>query len=225
VSPTYSLKIVPLWDASREPTFQASGAKCCRFPPKWKTLCGAEIDQDLGRGATVAVWNAAHPLFRSIDAESVAWCKETFKSSLDPLPHKAALLTVTGRCAGWIMKCLNRAAADLWDGLKERDASFLPEVLGRLLRRGSSSSRPSNLILCQWVGSGSRLRVLSPDGWKVYGADLKEDQDQIEHYLPDPGPNWRLEIDITEKADPYRPWAARRIVWSPKNPKPRWWYP
>jgi hypothetical protein len=227
VNPTYWLTMAPLWGSSRAQVVPLHGAKSCRLPPNWRRLCGVLFGRGSALGARVAAWNVAHPLLRSIDLDGLAWCEQTFRSSLDPLPHKAGLLAATGRCAAWIMRCLDIGAADLWDGLRERDPSLLPEVLGRVLRGGPKTAHSPELVLLHWYEDtlDSLLRVLSPEGWRVYRVREEKDEPQIEHYLPDPGPDWRLEINITEKVDPNRPPVARRRSPSPEIPKRHWWFP
>ena len=227
VSPTYWLKVVPLWDALRPHEVSAQSANSCRFPPGWRRVCGVLFDEDSALGFRMAVWNLSHPLFRSVDSEGLRWCDETFGSPPDPLPHKTALLSQNGRCAGWVMKCFDTAADGLWNGLKERDPSFLTEIFSRIFGHTSEKVGSSKPELIQWVEQSpySFLRVVSPDGWTVYSTKHKNDLAKIEHYLPDPGPNWRLEVKVTEKDDSRGASQARGALSSVKIPKVHWWNP
>jgi hypothetical protein len=222
VCPTYSPKLVPLWDKLKSSS--AHELKSCQFPPRWRNLCGVQfVDRDY-LGAPTSMWNRAHPLCRATDSSALKWCANTFKSSLDPLPHKMSLLGDQGRCAGWVITCLSKAAADLWDGIKERDPSFLPELWSQLFRQGSRPIARPRFVLLHWFqGTNPRLRVLSPEGWRVLKADKSQDRPEIESFLPDPGPDWRLELDIKWKDASMGRW--RRVLSPGMGLKAHWWYP
>ena len=224
-SPGPSLSIVPLWHAFAKQRVDAHGLNGCNFPPRWKSLCGVRWE-DKFLNTSPMVWNRDHPLFRSINSDGLEWCRRTFSASLDPLPQKKALLSEKARCAAWVLLCLVGAAADLWDGLTERDVTFLPALWGRLLEKRSKAARPSQSVICYWIQELARTRlvVISPEGWHEFRRDREKDVPHIEHHLPDPGPDWRLDVEVTYKKDPSRPWLTGRRQSSAAMPKPHWWY-
>ncbi len=164
----YRFTVAPLWtgDSSIDGATHAAGMTCA-FPPKWSHISGVQFDVYSGLHEPCVIWNPRHPLLRSIDAASWEWCREIFNSSLDPLPQKGALLMHSGRAATWILLCLRQEKSDLWDGLKDRDPSFLIDLWRVVFGGKSGSGKHSFPPLYEWVENptSSRLRILSPAGW------------------------------------------------------------
>src|SRR5208283_1226111 len=141
-----------------------------------------------------SVWNPVHPIVRLAEAAGWEWCLEKFESTLDPLSVRDTLLSKPSRAASWILLCLQRGQHDLWNGLLDRDPSFLKDLWNTV----SSLSARINPGIAQGIfqfveePSDSRLRRLSPTGWTAYrslsnAAELKE-------YLPQVTSDWQLEI-------------------------------
>jgi len=190
---TYEFKTVAFW--ARKPKEKATHVVglTCRFPTNWSTMIGVRLlYYSEGYGIT-SIWNLGHPILRAIDASDWEWAQNSFRHSLDPLPLKGDVLKHKSRAASWLIHCLNNQAIDLWDGLKDRDSLFLEELWGLLFKSRSRSDLKSPIPVCQWIDEGyiTKLNVLTPEQWSSYDWGIKEHREQ---YLPDPGPEWRLEI-------------------------------
>jgi hypothetical protein len=192
----YFYGLTPLWTdepTKKRPTHFAG--LICPFPPLWRHLCGAQFQNYARRDQGVAIWNPENAIVQAVTAESWAWCTENFGKSLDPLSLKGSLLMEKARAASWVLMCLQAEQSDLWDGLSERDPSFLP-TLWNTVFGGDIESRHWPLQgVFEWVeaSANSRLRVLTPTGWGVYRT--YEHFSKIKEYLPDPGTEWTVVLD------------------------------
>ncbi len=190
------IQMVPIW--TTPPKFNANRrpftVKSC-FPEKWRTLCCAKF-HDLSEFArTTTIWNSEHFLTDSLDPEGEIWCRKTFAKSLNPLPVKQEILSSVSHAVGWLMMCLRRESRVLWEGLKEKDQTFLPN-LWEVIFSGSYETSSRERVICMWVedeiGGESGLCVLTPRGWlDLAGLDR---EDKIKKYLPDPGSDWKVII-------------------------------
>ncbi len=193
VFPHYMLGITPMWvRRPQQKVTKHTLRVTCQFPPKWPTLCGVYLGSYQETREGMYIWNPRHLIVRVIDEVGWSWCREIIGPSLDPLPHRADLLASKSRAASWIVLCLQNSAKELWDGLQERDASFLQDVWELLFRHPSRSSRDLQIPICQWMEDvpNSRLRILTPKGWNTIRA-LNADVELARH-LPDPGLEWQL---------------------------------
>ena len=124
------------------------------------------------------------------------------------------------RVAVWILMCLHASQSDLWDGLGDRDASFLSTALAIASGLEPNSKHQPRPKVVDWVeGVGkSYLRILTPMRWESYshpGGTSK-----IADHLPDPGPDWTLIVE-DENTRGLRPLLAaqRRLGLVPRPKK------
>ncbi len=195
--PVFKLLIRALW--TQPPKLTKPGhiiGMTCRFPPEWRALWGVIVNDystDLHRAF---LWNKNHPIIREIDEKGWGWCLDTFKISVDPLPHKKDVLKNKSRAVAWVVRCLqDDGTKDIWEGLIDRDSSFLTELWQIVFESHSKSRsrRATSICLLEDIfpssTSGSQLHVLTPEKWVIYTKE-----NDIERYLPDPGPEWQLVV-------------------------------
>lgn len=163
-----------------------------KFPPQWSELYGAYFRWYAGHDQGAIVWNCDNSLVRRTTTQAWNWCKETFRESIDPVPHRKELLADASIAASWLLQCISVDSSKIWEGLPERDPEFLSELLGILLPEVSASERWRALF---WIENpaGNRLRVITPGLWTVYEDIEFEDARQ---YLPTPTPDWIIEQKI-----------------------------
>ena len=127
----------------------------------------------------------------SVNASGWEWCKEKFRKSLDPLPHKASLLADKGKVSSWVILCLKQEQFEIWDGLKDRDPTFLRDVWS-ILFPAQKEAQTSNAIY-EWVEdpTDSRLRILTPESWSASRPHKSKDLHDI---LPIPSPEWCVTV-------------------------------
>jgi hypothetical protein len=218
--PSFSFGLSPAWtERLAKPRPQHAAGLACQFPPQWNGLCGARFGSYGTRNESASIWNAENPIVRASTADAWAWCRNTFGKSLDPLPVKGSLLIEKARVVCWILMCLRNQQIDLWNGLKDRDASFLPTALSLALRQETNSNSQPPLEVVQWVEApvSSRLRILTATGWNSY--EHYKNQSKTAEYLPDPGPHWTILLeDDRNKQIAARPRTQRRLIPSPKKP-------
>jgi len=120
---------------------------------------------------------------------------ENFQSTFDPLTVRAALLSNRSRAASWILQCLQAEQHELWDGLLERDASFLKDLWKVVSLPAIRTTSGTVRSVFQWVESsypGSRLRELSPNGWAAHSWTKAEKR--LAELLPEVDTEWTLEV-------------------------------
>ncbi len=190
----YSFGLSPLWtEPLNRPRVKHAAGLTCQFPPRWNHLCGSQFDGYASRSGKSTIWNPENTVVRAVTADAWRWCSQSFQESLDPVPLRGSLLIDRARVASWILMCLAAEQSDIWDGLRERDESFLPTVWKIILGTDLTSerqSKPPEVI--EWVESptSSRLRILTPQGWNAHRPH--ERWSTITEYLPDPGPDWTI---------------------------------
>jgi hypothetical protein len=182
-----------------------------RFPPQWNELCGAYFDWYAGQGKSAVVWNCDHPLVKKADAQAWGWCEQTFRESIDPVPHREELLSEASKAASWILQCISRDSSKIWEGLPERDPKFLQGLLGLLFQRKITPERWRAMFWVEDPGVGFRLRIITTGHWEAI-------KDGVGRYLPTPPDTWvikrsnetssathRNEQPKGRKEDPARP--------------------
>ena len=213
--------LVALWTrrAGARPATVALG-HACSFPPKWTTLCGARFAHFAGGREGRTFWNPRHRLVCLIDEKSWQRCKDRFRTTLDPLPHKETLLANKSSAAAWVISVIEGAEKDLWEGLAEREPQFLVLVWESLF---GVTRMANNNAVCFWIEdvTDTRLRVVSPVSWRVcrpiynefnfekisgksksirdLQAKDSDDNQIIRRYLPNPGTEWRLRLEGAEQ--------------------------
>ncbi|HBH81503.1 MAG TPA: hypothetical protein DDY39_16885 [Nitrospira sp.] len=191
------IQMVPIW--TTPPKFDANRGpfrvKSC-FPEKWLALCCAKFHGLSEFTRTTTIWNSEHFLSDSLDQEGEIWCRKSFAKSLNPLPVKQEILSSVSHSVGWLVMCLRRESRELWEGLKEKDQTFLRN-LWEVIFSGSYETSSRERAICMWVEDEfdeSRLCVLTPSGWLDLDPLDKQDNNKISNYLPDPGPDWKVTI-------------------------------
>lgn len=182
------------WLWTRIPEGNAVKQACgdvSRFPEKWQSLCGVSLyEYSAYIGGNKTVWNPENKVVAAVDREGWEWAQAAFDNTLDPLCLKAELFESKGRLGAWIICCINAQAHNLWDGLPERDALFLPsvwEALGLNASPRGAQTFTEVLFLNQGL---RRLSVLTPESWQTIEPPL-----DFSAHLPDPGPEWRLVVE------------------------------
>ncbi|HAJ26871.1 MAG TPA: hypothetical protein DCG53_06435 [Syntrophus sp. (in: bacteria)] len=201
---SYTMKISGLWTSSlpSSDVMHVMGVTSI-FPPNWQNLCAVKFKYFYQTNIDEVVWNPHHPIVRAVDESSWTWCLDKFKASCDPLPHREEILTNKGRVAAWFVLCLQKEEKYLWDGLKDRDPLFLPQVWQIIFDIPVENRLAMLPQIIEWVQDTSpRLRVLTPEGW-----DVCLENEQIKKYLPDPGLEWRV-VDKDRKMQEAS-WAKR----------------
>lgn len=219
IYPTYQLKFGALWTGphhkKKSPELPIHTSQ---FPRNWENICGVYLNLFGKYGDDSIIWNNHHPLIKAVTNEGWTWCIETLGTSFDPLPYCDALLSQKGRCAAWILFCLRENLKELWDGLKDREPSFLKTLWQKVFSQNSSSVLGLKIILV-FPGriNDMRLRIASLNKWEII-----EDQKEVAFLLPDPGPEWKLTIprNVTSNSKMVpQPEIRRRKVPTPKS----WW--
>ena len=187
----------PLWTNDLVGTADTPSRLSFSLRPRMESRMRCTFLQLCAASGGKVVWNCENPIVRAVTPEAWMWCRAAFAESLDPLPEREQLLMEKARVAGWILMCLQGVQAGIWDGLKERDPSFLPTAL--------KAVSASNGIF-QWVEDtvDSRLRLLTADGWLVHRP--KKDS-KIGEYFPEPGAEWVITLDdfLTKQYERLRP--------------------
>jgi hypothetical protein len=174
----YRHRPIPLWERIEK---AASGPLTVEFPPSWN-LIGIHFNRFGGLGQGQHVWNKRHVLIRALTAEALGWCARTFRTTSDPLQHKAEILQNQAHACAWLMHTVSTGQADLWHGLIERDPSFLPAVFDCAYR-----GRRANTDVVFWNDGSilNGLHILSPTQWRT--------EQELGSVLPIPDKQWRLE--------------------------------
>jgi hypothetical protein len=197
----YRFSAIPFWTQKPKEKVTHIVGLTCRFPPNWSTVIGIRVYDYSGEYRYTYIWNSRHPILRAIDASGWEWVQNSFRDTLDPLPLKSDVLNNKSRAASWLVLCLEKQAKDLWNGLNDRDPLFLKELWMLLFKSRSRSDSRSTIPVCHWVQDVSILNVLTPEQWSSYSGNWTKFREQ---YMPDPGPEWRLEIirdDSTSDSD------------------------
>jgi hypothetical protein len=180
-----STSMAPIWLRPPKPTAMSRLLES-KFPPGWRNLCGARFDWYAGQTGPAVVWNCANPLVKQIVPSAWKWCSETFRESIDPLPHRDELLADRSKAASWLLQCAAQDSRGVWEGLPERNSGFLPELLSSLFPSKVPVERRQVLFWIEPAGGDSRLCVLTTLQWEVLRGDA------VKKYLPIPQAPWRI---------------------------------
>jgi hypothetical protein len=156
------------------------------FPPEWTDLVGVSHVPEYGERGVLA-WNAAHPLFASLDRAGWDWAVEHLDEPYpDALAVRDELLAAPARVAAWILLCLQRHAPEIWEGLPDRAETFLPEAWSRV---GGLGDR--RVVFLEIERGRPSLHILDPQAWDFFsGPDAFTMF--VEMFGP-PGKSWRLD--------------------------------
>ena len=97
--------------------------------------------------------------------------------------------------------CLHGQQSDLWDGLKDRDSSFLKNVWEILFPKQQGARIPNAIY--QWVEEVStpKLRILTPELWDFRTVIFHK---TVADFLPIPPLEWCLIVlDKRHKRSPH----------------------
>jgi hypothetical protein len=215
----YSFGLSPVWTeklSAARPTHSAG--LTCRFPPRWNHISGAQFESYANQYTPATIWNPENIVVLAVTPEGWTWCTANFKESLDPLPVRGSLLIEKARAASWILMCLQAEQVDIWNGLSDRDSSFLPAVWSIVF--GAEASSQTGPEVLQWVEASidPRLRSLTPGGWGAYR--LRDKETKVEKYLPDPGADWTVTLDDEGSKQLRKQFRNRSSRAAPKSTKP-----
>jgi hypothetical protein len=211
VAPSYRVLLCPVWE--KPPSITSGTHLEAQFPPNWGAVAGAHIANYAGLDAHAIVWNANHSLSRHLDSDVFEWRVSTLGDSNDPLPHRSEVLSNREYAVAWTRCCLENGLGHLWNGILERDATFLPELFEVIDLDNKGGELPQMLFLVQ-ESTSSRLRAASLKGWTV----IRDDQ-QIARSINKPAADWRLNTE--ENEDGARLGDAWRIKHNPPTRSPK----
>jgi len=180
----YPYGLAPIW--MRRPRANSSkGHLECPFPPGWKKLCGARFGWYGGYEIHATVWNSANPLVKQATTLGWEWCKGTFRSSIDPVPHRNELLSNPEKAVCWLLLCLSSDNSKIWEGIPERDPDLIPRLM-EMLYPAKKSSFDELMFWVQETGNDSRLRLVDQTQWKAVHGEV------LEKCLPKVQDAWRI---------------------------------
>lgn len=221
INPTHNLKVGALWLAPpHKQRALALPVHTSQFPKKWENICGVYLDLFGKYGDDSIVWNKCHPLIKAVTNEGWTWCIETLGPSLDPLPYCDSLLSQKDRCAAWLLMCMKDNMKELWNGLTDREPSFLKTIWQKVFSGNSPSKLMTRIILVgpnTYTAEGRNIRITSPDKWETI-----ENLEAVPAFLPNPGPEWKLTIPRNVSFD-FRKATLREIL-NRKVPTPKLWW-
>jgi len=194
IAPSYRFTLSPMWTKPADPA-QSHNLEMltCNFPDGWKDLVGAHFRHYSRAGGDAYIWNPNSQVLKLVTPDARSWSRTTFGSSLDPLEHQEELLSEAERVACWVLMCLQADSHTLWRGLAEHHPGFLETVWNSMFPLEGGDSSPE-VLHCVEDSTSTRLRILSPRGWKVV-----RDSDEMAARLGDPGPEWRLQAAGSRK--------------------------
>ena len=179
-----------MWRSETEDRRSPIYGHLCDFPDVWTHVCGVTFGTDSPREPPLTVWNAANPLVRAVDGDSWGWATEVFAESLDPLPQVGDLTQSAARAAAWILMAVHDRANGLWDGLRDRDHAFLPQLWQLCFGEGDDALVERSICHRTEAWPDTRTRVLTPTAWAV----LREHDhaEEVARVLPPPPQEWWL---------------------------------
>jgi hypothetical protein len=190
----YKFSVAPVWCG---PTVSrprhTAGIPTAAFPPNWASVCGVQLSPPGTQQARplAGVWNSEHPLIRLVDADSWQWATERFAGVHNPEKFRAELLARPALAASWLLYCLLGARQQIFQRVPE-----LAKGVWKLLGETIPPNEWTGEIL-HWVedsGADSRLRIVTASRWDPVYWRSEKDRATIEARLPDPGPEWTVEV-------------------------------
>lgn len=185
--------VVPVWLVTESlPRAAQALGWTCSFPPVWQHLCVISRYEQV-------MWNEDHPLVRQLDDAALEWLE-----GVGEKPHEMAiaesfrkeLLQSSPRASAWLTRMLESQFANVWRALSEQQFDFLEglwfSVFGK--QRSSHSSRYQPLVRLSQQAGSTKLQVVTPDGWNVEDAEDRSRRTKRHALLPDPGPEWTIEV-------------------------------
>jgi hypothetical protein len=177
--------VVPFWSALDRMHAQndAWPLPVCEFPPAWSRLCGVvfhNLEKVFGY-----VFNANHAVVRAADPIPIAEIDRLMKRK----PRSR------GQTASFLLRAIGAPGDWGFDGERDwqqsRVASFFAQLRGLM-----PEISPFYFWIQELAPKGSQLLILDE-----YGISQAEAA-SIAGFLPDPGPDWTLEISESNGAAP-----------------------
>jgi len=187
-------RVVPLWENNGEQPRSAHPlGLTASFPPEWNYLVGVKFVRfDHLHNARI-VWNRTNWLVNMVTSDAWIKCRELMVVDQDPLAHREWILSDRGSASSWIAHCLVEETMDLWNGLRDRDAKFLPQVFKLLGPSGiGPGTNTKGVFFYVEDGFDSRLRTLGVSRWQI---SRTRDREEL---LVEPGLDWELEYKPSE---------------------------
>jgi hypothetical protein len=182
---TYKPVACPIWE--RVPRVVRDATPCkfaCKFPPSWNNLLGIQFQEYSTDDTKVVVWNKSHPLVRRIDSSTWNRITEASNTGLDPFLNIDALLSDPVLATAWLLGVMSRGLRTLWDGLADRDGTFLPRLMKVVSGTKRQRSRPIEFVM-HATPYTTGVRVTNST-WTQFESN------EVAELLPDPGPEWTL---------------------------------
>jgi hypothetical protein len=174
------VRIIPVWENLDRIAPSRRGTKVA-FPEEWGTLAGARCPGGTTQG-TILLWNENHPLIRAASDAAMSWVIGIRTLSRDPLAHRAELLESPDHAAAWILHEFMYGESIVWNGVVDRDASFLTQIWKAV----PGLEEMEKVLFSKDVSVRRTLEVVTPSRWSTV------DLGKITNHLPQPGPDWRL---------------------------------
>ncbi len=177
---------IAIWDGRINP-ISPSGIpmSAASFPPEWQSLASVSLGGNIGLHSEL--WNADHPLLRAIDEEGWLWVTDTFgEEDFNPLPHRAEVMSSTGRVAAWIVRCFRLGDEELWGALAKRAPDFLNDAWKMAL----ASDEVAEIVRLVDFDEGWMLSAFSSSAAHVYGD--RDSRRQFALRFPAPTNEWWL---------------------------------
>jgi Histidine kinase-, DNA gyrase B-, and HSP90-like ATPase len=182
----YKSKLIPLWteyglSRTRKPWGYESS-----MPPMWNNLILVRFSHFYGYNQGDDVWNGTSTLTKSLTKEAWATISKLTNQSLNPMPHKNALLSDKALASAWFAAFLLRGDQETWNALCEQHSEFVLAVWHTV------SSQSDKLPLLLWREENPNsycLRVTAKEASR--SADFGE-------FLGDPGPEWSVTTNVAK---------------------------
>ena len=188
---------------SKAPPPDLHGVGCiCDFPPQWEHLLSAHF-----RGR-LSAWNARHIILRLLTEPALDWARGLLYGRDDNPLTREGEFADAAHAAAWIALCTIDAnarrfieppgfrvleigeGAALWTRLAHNRPTFLQglwDLIFSTTQRAANGSWTPLVVYGSRYPADEKVRVYTPDGIR------EATPDDLESYLPDPGPDWRLE--------------------------------
>ena len=180
--------LIPIWEKNpyNNSTRKSSFLSSCLFPPVWKNLVGVSFCRMFD--SSRVFWNKNNKFFQCVTKEAWEWAKQISNCERFYVEFRDKLLNDMPCASAWLLRMLQTKSADLWNGIIERDSDFAQELWNNFRKR-SRNTVPNALLLWEQDSYSSKLRIISPHGWKDFSH---HDSKEIDKWLPDPGYEWTV---------------------------------
>jgi len=165
-------EITVVWSLDRLPRRSRVPADVSApFPPAWTEVVGCWTRDHL-------VWNRDHVIVKSVDQAAWEWVKQK-QQVRDPLSIAEEILASPARAAAWVLSSIIDDIDAVWNGLNDREPSFLPSVWERI------GGMDGELIFLRQI-SRLKLNKLDCAAWTEESDGISWLQEKVS----DLGPEW-----------------------------------